>query len=148
MKEDTTMYGTILKRTWNPWSELDAMDRIFDDIFGSTARAGGSLRADHWVKDDTAHLTVELPGVSAESVDISIEGRTLRLSGERKAPELGEGESWHRRERWYGKFEKTYALPFNVEQDRVKAAFRDGLLEVTLPKAEAEKPRKIAISAK
>ena len=143
------MYGTILKRTWSPWEELEAMDRVFGDIFGHTAlQTETSLRTDSWVKDDTAYAVIELPGVPKESVEISIEGRTLRVSGERKAPELGEGESWHRRERWQGKFEKAYTLPFSVEQDKVKAEFRDGLLKMTLPKAEAEKPRKIAISAK
>jgi HSP20 family protein len=143
------MYTTILNRTRSPWDELEAIDRVFNDIFGQTATSPEtSLRADSWVKDDTAHIVVELPGVSKESVDISIEGRSLKVSGERKAPELGEGESWHRRERWHGKFEKTYTLPFNVEQDKVKAEFKDGILKMTLPRAEAEKPRKIAISAK
>jgi len=143
------MYGTILKRTWSPWDELAAMDRVFGDIFEHTTKgADTSLRADNWVKDDTAHMVVELPGVSADAVDISIEGRTLTISGERKAPEPGEGESWHRRERWHGKFDRSYTLPFNIEQDKVKAEFKDGLLKITLPKAEAEKPRKIAISTK
>jgi len=143
------MYGTLLKRAWSPWDELEAMDRVFGDIFGhTTTGTGASLRADHWVKDDKAHMLIELPGVPSEAVDISIEGRTLTVSGERKAPELAEGDSWHRRERWHGKFERSYTLPFNIEQDKVKAEFRDGLLKITLPKAEAEKPRKIAISAK
>ena len=142
------MYGTILKRTWNPWSELDAMDRIFDDIFGSTARAGGSLRADHWVKDDTAYMVMELPGVSHKEVELSIEGKKLTISGQRKALELKDSETWSRRERWHGEFEKSYTLPFSVEEGKVEARFHDGLLEVSLPKAEAEKPRKIAISAK
>ena len=143
------MYGTLMKRTWSPWDELETMDRVFGDIFGHTTNgAETSVRADNWVKDDTAHVVVELPGVPSEAVDISIEGRTLTVSGERKAPELEEGESWHRRERWHGKFERAYTLPFSIEQARVKAQFKDGLLRITLPKAEAEKPRKIAISAK
>lgn len=142
------MYGTILKRTWSPWDELETMDRVFGDILGSGATGtGGSLRADSWVKDDTAHLVIELPGVSSDAVDISLEGRNLSISGERKAPELTEEDSWHRRERWHGKFHKTYSLPFNVEQGKVKADFKNGLLEITLPKAEAEKPKKISLSS-
>ena len=143
------MYGTILKRSWSPWAELETMERVFDDIFGSVSTGtGSSLKTDSWVKDDTAHIVVDLPGVAKDSVDIAMEGRSITISGERKAPETAEGDSWHRRERWYGKFEKSFTLPFNVEQDKVKAEFRDGVLKVTLPKAEAEKPMKIAISAK
>lgn len=141
------MYGTIL-RTWSPWDELETMERVFDSSFRGSTRAESSIRADHWVKDDTAHIELELPGVKSEDVDISIEGRTVRVSGERKAPEAAEGESWHRRERWHGKFERTYTLPFNTEQDKVKATFKHGLLSLSLPMAEAEKPKKIAISAK
>jgi len=142
------MYGTILKRTFSPWDELETLERVFGDIFSSGATGNvSSLRADSWVKDDTAHLAVELPGVQADAVDISLEGRRLSISGERKAPELAEKDSWHRRERWHGKFHKTYSLPFNVEQGKVKAEFRNGLLEITLPKAEAEKPKKISLSS-
>lgn len=143
------MYGTILNRSWRPWAELETMERVFDDIFGQTSTdSGSSLTADSWVEDDAAHIVVKLPGVPKDSVEISMEGRSLKISGERKEPELGEGESWHRRERWHGKFERSYTLPFNVEEGKIKAEFKDGLLSVTLPKADSEKPRKIAISAK
>lgn len=142
------MYGTILKRTWNPWSEIEAIERIFGDAFTEPEKARNTPRTEHWVKDDTAHVVVELPGVPADEVDIAIEGRTLTVSGQRKAPELGEGETWHRRERWHGDFKRSYTLPFNVEQDKVAASFHNGVLEISLPKAEAEKPKKIAISAK
>ena len=141
------MLGTILKRAWSPLDEFEAMERVFSNIYHDT-RPTDSPSAEHWIKDDTAHLVMELPGVSRADVEMAIEGQTLTVKGERKATELEDTQSWHRRERWHGKFEKAFTLPFNVEESKVKATFKDGLLSVELPKAEADKPRKIAITAK
>lgn len=141
------MLGTLLKRTWNPWDELGTMERVFDEILHDRQEQAPAS-TDHWVKDDVAHVVLELPGVAQADVEIAIEGRTLKVDGRRKAAELGEGEKWHRRERWHGEFGRTYTLPFNVEQGKVKATFKDGVLSIDLPRAEAEKPQKIKISAK
>lgn len=147
------MFNTLIRRNWNPLNgfginEFEVMERVFEDIFHENPAKPGSPKAEHWVKDEAAHMVMELPGVNGKDVEIAMEGKTLTISGERKAPELTEGETWSRRERWHGKFQKEYSLPFNVEEGKVKARFHDGLLEVSLPKAESEKPRKIAISAK
>ncbi len=141
------MLGTLMRRTWNPWDELGTMRRVCDDSLHERNTATPAS-TDHWVKDDVAHVILELPAVAKDSVDIAIEGTTLTVSGERKAIEAGEGDKWHRRERWHGKFDRTYKLPFNVEQGKVKATFKDGVLNIDLPRAEAEKPKKITISAK
>ncbi|MCB0212841.1 MAG: Hsp20/alpha crystallin family protein, partial [Anaerolineae bacterium] len=89
----------------------------------------------------------ELPGVNPEDIDISVVGETLKLTGSRQPEELGEGSRYHRRERGFGKFTRTFQLPFAVEADQVEAVFDKGILHISLPRAEAEKPKKITVKA-
>ncbi len=86
-----------------------------------------------------------MPGVEPASIDISVSGRTVTLRGSRKPDKLQDDQSYHRRERWSGDFSKAIELPFTIETDKVQAKFRKGILYLTLPKAEAEKPRRIEI---
>jgi HSP20 family protein len=95
---------------------------------------------------DQAVVTTELPGVDRETIDVSVSGNVLTLKGSRNPEELKEDESYHRRERWHGEFSKTLDLPFDIEVQKVEAKFSKGILTVTLPRAEAEKPRKISIA--
>lgn len=135
----------------NPWQEIDRMQREMDRLFSSfystprfqTASSFPAMNV--WTNQDGAVITAELPGVNPEDIDISVVGETLTLSGSRQAEELQEGEKYHRRERGHGKFTRTFQLPFPVEGDKVEAVFDKGVLHVSLPRAEADKPKKIAI---
>jgi|LakMenEpi03Aug12_release.lakeMendotaPanAssembly.Ray.scaffolds.fasta_scaffold752515_1 HSP20 family protein len=98
-----------------------------------------------WTSENGAIVRAEIPGVSADDVEISLVNDTLTLRGSRKAEELNEGESRHRQERAFGHFTRSLQLPFGVEADKVQAKFTNGVLQITLPRAEAEKPRKISV---
>lgn len=100
-----------------------------------------------WVSDDNAVITTEIAGVDPDDIEITTVKDTLTLRGSRKMEELGEGENYHRRERWAGQFSKTLQLPFTVEANKVEARFVKGILYIKLPRAEADKPRKISIKS-
>jgi HSP20 family protein len=95
-------------------------------------------------KDDLV-VTAELPGVNEKEVQLSITGDVLSLRGERTLNQETKQESFHRGERWYGRFERHLSLPISVQADKVKATYRDGVLTITLPKAEEIKPKSIKI---
>jgi HSP20 family protein len=90
------------------------------------------------------YVEAEIPGIKAEDLDISVVGRTLTLSGERK-PEEAQDVNYHRRERKWGSFRKALTLPEDVNADAILAECKNGVLKITLPKAENVKPRKITI---
>jgi HSP20 family protein len=95
---------------------------------------------------DKFTVTLELPGLKREDISVQIEEDSLVVSGERKEETVSEGTEVHRRERFYGKFSRTLTLPVAVAADQVKANYKDGLLSVTLPKAEAAKPKSIDVN--
>jgi len=99
-----------------------------------------------WTSENGAIVRAELPGIAPEDVEISLVKDTLTLRGSRNPDELKEGESRHRQERGYGQFTRSLQLPFRVEGDAVQAKFSNGVLQITLPRAEAEKPRRINVS--
>ena len=88
-----------------------------------------------------------IPGISPEDIEISVVGKSLTLRGTRRADDLKDEEAYHRRERWHGQFSKTIELPFNVEAGKVNASFKKGVLYITLPRAEEEKPKTIHIKS-
>ncbi len=98
-----------------------------------------------WNNEHEAMVTAELPGFAVEDIGLSVSQNTLTLRGKRAKTELNEGATYHRQERWHGEFVRTLHLPFEVEADQVKAEFHDGLLSITLPRAEEYKPKKIAL---
>jgi len=136
---------------YNPWQEVERirrdMDRVFSNFYsGPRFRAAPNFPAINvWTNPDGAVVTAELPGVNPDDIDISVVGDTLTLTGLHQPEELQEGERFHRRERGYGKFTRSFQLPFSVEADKVEAMFNKGILQLSLPRAESEKPRKIAI---
>jgi HSP20 family protein len=123
------------------------MDRLFSGFYaGPRLRTAPSFPAmNAWTNQDGAVITAELPGVNPGDIDISVVGETLTLTGERKPEALQDGEKFHRRERGFGKFTRTFQLPFAVEADKVEAVFDKGILHISLPRAEADKPKKIVI---
>ena len=97
--------------------------------------------------DEDVIITSEIPGIDPAVVELTVSGDTLVLSGSREAQELKPDEKWHRRERPHGSFSRTIQLPYNVDASKTVAEFSKGILKITLPRAEAEKPRKIDIKA-
>ena len=90
-------------------------------------------------------LNVELPGVTKEDISLEVKDSTLMLRGEKKLEKDVKEENFHRMERAYGSFTRAFTLPSTVQQDKVKAKFRDGILEIVLPKAEEAKPKQIKV---
>jgi len=137
----------------NPWREIDRMQHEMNRLMQSFPSFSGAQVAPSfpainvWLSEEGAVVTAELPGVKPEDLDISVVGETLTLTGSRQPEELKEGEKYHRRERRFGKFTRTFQLPFTVEANNVEAKFDKGILHIALPRAEAEKPRKISVKA-
>lgn len=130
------------------WREFDRlqreMNRIMDNYTPSTAAAFPALNV--WAGEERVLVTAELPGVDPDGLDISIVGDTLTLSGERPL-EQENNVKYHRRERWHGNFSRTMQMPFRIDAQNVEANFRNGVLEIYLPRAEEDRPRRISVSA-
>ena len=140
---------------WEPAREMmslrDAMDRLFDDAFTRplSIRDGWSVPAiDMFQTDDEIVVKAALPGMKSDEVQISITGEVLTLKGEVQQNQEMEEKAWHMREQRFGSFERSIALPTDVVADKAKADFENGILTITLPKADEVKPKTIAIKAK
>ena len=138
----------------NPFTELDRMRRQMDTLSGMFYRgmperrvlsAGVFPLLNLTENQDNYYIRAELPGMKAEDLGIQIVDKTLTISGERKIPEEGEKIRYHRRERDAGRFSRAIGLPGEIDNNRIEAQMREGLLTVTIPKAEAEKPRQITV---
>ena len=141
---------------WEPAREMmtlrEAMDRLFDDAFTQpfSTRDGWSASTpavDMYQTDDEIVVKASLPGIKADEVQINVTGDVLTLKGEVKHEEKN-NRSWHIREQRWGSFQRSVALPTNVVSDKAKAEFENGILTITLPKAEEVRPRAITINAK
>lgn len=130
---------------FDPFTQFREMEERFRDFFPSVEGGATAPRANVWVGKDAAMIAVELPGVGAENIDVRVEGRTVTIAAEGRERPLAEGESLGRSERRRGSFNRTFELPFGLDEAKVGAEYKAGLLTVTLPRAESEKPRKIAI---
>jgi HSP20 family protein len=142
---------------WDPWGDIvslrEAMNNLLEESFvrpqPGTPGPGmaSSLALDVKETPDTFMVTASVPGVPPSDIDITILGDTLRISGQRKADieETGEGNRWLLRERRFGAFERTVSLPSVVNSEGASADFKDGVLTITLPKADVAKPRNIPI---
>ena len=138
------------------WREMDRVRRQMNRLGAgwSTAfppergwRAALSYPAMNvWTNDEGSVVTAEMPGVDPQEIDISVEDDTLTLRGSRRAGEQ-EGVTYHRRERGGGSFARSVQLPFRVETNEVEASFEQGVLSIELPRAESDKPHKIAIQS-
>lgn len=136
-------YGGML----DPMREMQRLQREMNRVFSGM---GQPLHEELppvnvWVGEGDAVVTAELPGADPGKVDISVVGDTLTISGFRDAARLGEGESYHRQERSHGRFSRSLQLPFHVEAGKVEAKYDRGILRISLPRAEADKPRKISV---
>lgn len=141
-------YGSL-----GPWREMERwqqeMNRLFSGVFSPT----GSRTAPAYpalnilTNQDGALVTAELPGINLEDINISIVGDLLTLTGSRQPEQLPENARYHRQERGFGRFSRIIRLPFQVEVDRVEAVFKNGVLHISLPRPEADKPRKITVKS-
>jgi HSP20 family protein len=138
---------------WDPFREMaslrEEMDRVFDSLYGRYPRERAEIS---WappldIEETENEITVraEIPGMKKEDIKISLTGDTLIISGERRHEAEQKGKTYHRIERAYGRFMRTLVLPNDVQADKVKAAYGDGILELTMPKSEKAKVREISI---
>jgi HSP20 family protein len=142
-------------RAWDPFEEVvdlhKRMDEIFGEFFGRTPVAMAATEAvwsplvDVHETKEGFNLQVELPGVKQEDIQLTIEGNSLLLKGERKRENEVKEENYHRIERSYGTFQRSIVLPSVVDPNRVKATYRDGVLQIQLPKKEEAKPKEIKV---
>jgi len=142
---------------WEPAREMmtlrEAMDRLFDDAFTRplSLRDGWSASApaiDMYQTNDEIIVKAAVPGMKADDVQINVTGELLTIKGEMKEQEEKKEKAWHIREQRWGSFERSVALPTVVVADKAKAEFENGILIVTLPKAEEVKPKTITVKAK
>ena len=143
---------------WEPFRDLitlrEAMDRLFEESFirpriGWPAPLGaGALAVDMYETDQDVVIKSSVPGVKTEDLDITITGDTLTIKGETKTEEKVEKANYIRQERRYGAFCRSLTLPTTVVAEKAKAEFENGVLTLTLPKAEEVKPKTIKVKAK
>ncbi|CUS76560.1 heat shock protein Hsp20 [Candidatus Kryptonium thompsonii] len=143
---------------WSPIRDLATeifdlqkeINRMFDRFFRGfedeeIRMISWSPRVDISETDDEYIVRAEIPGVSKDDVKITIKDDILTISGEKKQEKEAKGENFHRIERVYGSFSRSFALPGSVKVDKVEAKFKDGVLTIKLPKVEEAKPREIEI---
>jgi HSP20 family protein len=146
---------TLIK--WSPKRELlslqESMNELFEEAFGFPAR--GRLfektfepLVDIYEDNEKIEVKVELPGMDQKDITVNIEGNVLSIKGEKKFKNEEKKDNYHKIERYYGKFARSFSLPNSVDQDKVKASFKKGVLTLALPKREEVKPKAIQIDVK
>jgi HSP20 family protein len=147
-KEDTIMNVA----RWDPFRELvtlsDRLNRALSDTtgpYGTSSYGSWSPPVDIYERQDGLVIRAEIPGVNKDEIDIRLENNILTLHGERRREEGFDETAAHRLERVFGTFTRSFSLPTSVDSGKISAAYRDGVLEITLPKAEEAKPKRIQI---
>jgi HSP20 family protein len=141
---------------WDPFRELESVSDRLNRVFGRTGllseQTGESLGVGDWSPavdvSETAEeylVKAEIPGVRKEDLKVSIEGGVLRIAGERKQEKEEKSKRYHRVERFYGSFLRQFGLPEAVDEAKLNAEFKDGLLSVHLPKTAPTKPRAVEV---
>jgi HSP20 family protein len=142
---------------WSPYRDMvnvrDEMNRVFNEFFGRGSQEEGAWFAGAWSPpvdifetDEALIMKAELPGFSKDDISIELKDNTLIMKGERKRQDEVKEGNYHRMERMYGAFQRSFMLPTTVEHDNVKASYKDGILELHLPKVQAAQPKRIAVS--
>jgi len=141
------------------WNELDRLQRGMDELFTALSGYRKPTLEAPWRQarlfpllnlrevENSYVITAEIPGMKTDDLEIKIEGDTLTLKGERKPHELGEGASYHRRERATGTFQRSLTLPTKIDPDNVKATYKDGVLNISLQKEKEALPKQITVTA-
>ncbi len=146
------------RREWDPFAELaelrDEMNRLFSTSLAHWSPWKGGWFGESWPVIDLYHdennvvVTAEVPGLKQDEVDVSISGNTVTLKGEKKQEAETKEKNYHKVERAYGSFHRSFELPCEIDASKTKAELKNGVLTVTLPKCEAEKPKQIKVDVK
>ena len=141
-------------KRWDPFKELrtmrDEMDRLFEYFFGVPSIEGYSST---WIPpvnieetENEVVVHVEIPGMKKEDINLSVRADMITISGEREQKKDEKNKTYHRIERFYGKFQRTIQLPVDVDIDKTKATYENGILTISLPKSAKNKAKEIKIS--
>jgi HSP20 family protein len=144
------MNGSNWQEGWNPFQEFHReMGRLFEslDPFQSARPIRQFPPINVYLEEEGYLLSAQLPGLTADEVELTVTSETLSLRGERKRPEDVKDDSYRRQERVMGRWARTVTLPDRIDEGRVSAHFANGVLTVRLPRAETARPRHIAVSS-
>jgi HSP20 family protein len=149
---------------WNPMRDLMSMEREFNKVFNSLERKFGFSDGDNgneefenavWMPmtdiledDGQYYLNIDLPGIKKEDVKINYSNGQLSISGERKLETVEKNAKYHRAERSYGKYYRSFTLPQKIKENEINAEFKDGQLKISIPKSEEAKPKQLEIKVK
>jgi HSP20 family protein len=146
------MFVTTTRRPLEALHSLRRLNAVLDEAFGNYQQEEGSTITAAWYPacdvfedKEAVKIVAEVPGVRPEDVKISLENNLLTIRGEKKQEAEERTERVHRYERSYGSFERSFALPSTVDPDKIQATYANGVLTVTVPKAERARPREISI---
>ncbi|HHS12499.1 MAG TPA: Hsp20/alpha crystallin family protein [bacterium] len=139
---------------WNPFQDLvsiqDEMNRMFDSYFARKPESGGMMIwnpvVDISENEEEITVSAEVPGIKKDDIKITIQDNVLTLSGEKTQEKEEKNKQFHRVERSFGSFQRSFSLPSSVSADKVKAKYKDGILMVVLPKSEESKPKEIQVA--
>ncbi len=145
---------------WNPYKELSDLQRTMNNVFGAwpglmrrgesdeegLMEGGWMPSVDIYEEKDKIMVTAELPGMKKEEIDVQIGDGRLTIKGERKMENEDKKDNYHRVERFYGTFTRSFTLPDTIDEENISANYKDGLLKLTLPKTEKAKPKKIDVA--
>lgn len=141
---------------WDPFRDLmtlrERMNRLFEDVFTSARGEEKDIISSSWTPavdiyedENQLVLTAEVPGIDEKDIEIKLEDNTLSIQGERKMEKETKEENYHRIERAYGSFYRSFTLPNYIDQDKIQAEHENGILKITMPKKPELKPRKVKI---
>lgn len=141
---------------WNPWKEIEEMEKRLSTVFGRVPVAGGekkeAITVAEWsplvdiTEDDKEYvIKAEIPEMKKEDIKVNVNEDVLTISGERKYEKEEKGKKYHRVERAYGSFMRSFTLPEDTDGSKVSAEYKDGVLKVRLPKSEKAKPKSIEV---
>jgi HSP20 family protein len=142
--------GFVTRRPRSPFPEMMQLHNVLNDLFagpftGETAQVAWQPPVDIFESEDEIVIKMELPEVKKEDIQVSLDDQTLTISGERHLENEEKKDGYHRIERTYGQFARSFTIPTNVNNEALRAECRDGVLKVHLPKKEEARPRTITI---
>ena len=141
---------------WNPMRDMFSfrhqMNHLFDDVFGSVVRGDSGLSmwnryptVDIYDNDENIIIKAELPGIDKKDIVIDVKDGVLTLKGERSFDNEVKEEKYYCRERMFGKFERVFRLPADVDPEKIRADYKDGILKIDIPKSEEQQPKQITV---
>ena len=134
---------------WNPWGDVNQLAREFDQLLNTHTQVPQNEdfpKVNIWADNQSSILTAELPGVDHKSLEITCKENTITIRGVRKLPKLPAGQRYLRNERSQGIFQRSFAMPFKVNDSKIIAEYKHGILSVNLPQMEKSTPKKIQIN--